>query len=98
MFAEDALDGARLSDVAKRSRSAVNVDVVQIGGLEACDLQALRHDAGSAFALRMRRGKVVGVSSHADTAQFRINPGAPRLGVFVFFQDEAAGTLTQHEA
>ena len=41
---------------------------------------------------------MIGVTAHAKTDQLGIDLGTTGLGVFVLFQHQYAGTVTQHEA
>ena len=40
---------------------------------------------------------MVCVSAHTETDDFSVDPGATGLGVFIFFQNQYAGTFTQNK-
>ena len=97
IVAQHALDRGEFDRVG-HGRGAVRVDVVDVARLHARLAQRHAHGEFGALAFGMRRGHVIGVSRQAVADDFGIYLRAAGLGVFVFFQNDDARTLAQHEA
>ena len=97
-IADQPLDSLKLDLVAKRRRSAVGVDVVDLARRDAGPAQRRGHATERAVAILRRRGDVVGIAGQAVADQLGINAGAAALGVFVFFQHDRTSALAHHEA
>ena len=91
------LDRPNLDFVAERRRGSVRIDIIDVARRNPGALDRRRHGPVGAIAALLGRGDVIGVPRHAVTDEFGINSGAARLGVFVGFEDDAAGALAHDE-
>ena len=76
----------------------MNVDVVDILGLQTGVFKgALHHELGTQ-TLGVRGGDVVSVGTHALAHHLGVDLGATRLGVLQFLKDKASSTFTHDES
>ncbi len=96
--AEQAADGVQLEFVAQWRRSAMRIDIIDVGKLQAGLPHRHFHRPEGARPFGVRRGDVIGVTRQAIADQFGIDLGAPRLGAFIFLEHDDARALAHHEA
>ena len=97
-LAEYLLDGFGLGDVAHVGRGTVNVDIVDVLGLEVGIGQGTLHHELGTQSLGVGGGDVVGVGAHALANHLSVDLGTTCLGVLQFLKDETAGTLAHDES
>ncbi len=97
-LAEDVLDGLGLQGVAEGCRGGVSVDVVDLVGRDACDLERVLHGAEAAFAFGSHAGHVEGVGRHAVADDFGEDLCTASLGELKLFEDEDACAFADDEA
>ena len=98
VIAQHAGDCLQFGDVARGSRSAVNVHVVNIFGFDAGVLDGVAHRFHGALSFGMGSREVVGVGRTAAADDFAVNPRTARLGVLVLLENQGAGAFADHES
>ncbi|OPZ05180.1 MAG: hypothetical protein BWZ09_01267 [Alphaproteobacteria bacterium ADurb.BinA305] len=84
--------------VAERRRSAVRIDVVDIGRGHAGALHGRAHAAVCAVTVFSRSGNVIGVAAETIADDLGVNLRAALLGVLVLFEHHNARALAHYEA
>ena len=79
-------------------RGGVGVDVVDLVGRDAGDLEGGVHGAEAAFAFGGHAGHVEGVGGHAVADDFGEDLCAAGFGELELFEDEDAGAFADDEA
>lgn len=75
----------------------MDIDVVDVGGLETAVAESLCHDARSTIALWMRRSDVICVARVTTASEFAIDMSTTLHGMLVLLENEACTTLTHDE-
>src|SRR5690348_11198801 len=91
-------DRLSLEHVSKRSRSAMNVDVIHLLGSELRVAHRVQHDAIPALTFFARLGDVIGVGTPAVTNHFRHDRGSAPPGEFQLFENQNSRAFADDEA
>ncbi len=97
MLAKYLFHATQFGNIAQRSGGAVRVDVTDLLGGDPGILDGVLHGASTTIAIGGRRCHVIGIATHAKANQLAIDLGTTGLGMFVLFQHQYTGTVTQHE-
>ena len=89
---------AEFEFVAERRRSAVRVDVIDLGKADARLAHRHFHRTIGTRPVGVRRGHVIGIARQAVTQNLGVNLRAARLGVLVFLEADDARAFAHHEA
>src|SRR5207249_6276997 len=95
---ENSLDRVGLGLVTQGRAGTVGVDVLYVFRADLGVLEGELHGPRGTGAVRVRCGDVIGVGRAAAAQQFRIDRRSALSGTIQFFNDEDAGTFTEHEA
>lgn len=98
VVAEYFLYSFHLATVAYGSRSAVEVDVVDIFGLHTGVVESVLHDKLRSETLGMCGRDVVGVGAHASAHYLCVDMRTASLGVLKLFEHEGGGSLSDDKA
>ena len=94
MIAKCRLDGYSLGDVAELGRRAVRIDIVDFGGIDTGVAKCIFHAKLRPCPIVTRRGDVIGISTHAKTDEFGVNPRPSCPRMLEFLETHCAGAVT----
>ncbi len=95
--AEGPANRHSLTDVARRRRRAVCVQVVDIRSIDSGIVQCGGHRLARTLAVLRRRRDVISVTAHAEADELAVDRCATSPGVIEFLQHHAARTVAQYE-
>src|SRR5207302_4849735 len=98
LSSENGLNGGRLQGIIDRRRSAVRIDVVDIGGVASGLAQSDAHGSHATLAALRGGSNVVGVVGGAIAGQLCVNVGSALPGVAFGFEDKSAAAFRHDEA
>ena len=98
VFAEEVFNGLGLERVTERRRGGVRVEVVDLLGRDAGDLEGVLHGAVAAFAFGSHAGHVEGIGRQAVADDFGEDLCAAGFGELQIFEDEDSGAFADDEA